>query len=239
MDQWIRDIPPVTRTYLFGAFVTTAACSLELLSPFQLYFSIERVFEQHQLWRIITNFLFFEQEFNLDFFFRMFFLVRYCRTLEEGSFRGRTADFFYMILFGSIIMLLVAPILGMHFLGSSLTFMMVYLWGRRHPYSQLNFLGVFTFTAPYLPWVLLGFSILLGHNGLTDIVGIVVGHMYYFLEDVYPKMIPSRARLLKTPRILELLFQADDDDDGDDDNDGDNGDGIDDLNFEMQHEHNE
>jgi Derlin-2/3 len=31
----------------------------------------------------------------------MFFLARYCRLLEEGSFRGRTADFFYMLVFGA------------------------------------------------------------------------------------------------------------------------------------------
>ena len=29
----------------------------------------------------------------------------------------------------------------------------------------MSFLGLFTFTAPYLPWVLLGFSFLLGNDG--------------------------------------------------------------------------
>lgn len=52
-----------------------------------------------QVWRIFTNFFFFGSV-GLDFFFHMFFLVRYCRLLEEGCFRGRTADFLYMILFG-------------------------------------------------------------------------------------------------------------------------------------------
>jgi hypothetical protein len=37
---------------------------------------------------------------GLDFLFHMFFLARYCRLLEEGSFRGRTADFLYMLVFG-------------------------------------------------------------------------------------------------------------------------------------------
>lgn len=34
----------------------------------------------------------------------------------------------------------------------------MYVWGRRHQYVNLSFLGIFTFTAPYLPWVLLAFS---------------------------------------------------------------------------------
>jgi len=136
----------------------------------------------------------------------MFFLVRYSRALEEGSFRGRTADFFYMVLFGAILMTFVAPFINLHFLGSSLTFMMVYVWGRRNPFGRMHFLGLFTFTAPYLPWVLLSFSLLLGNDVIVDVLGIAVGHLYYFLEDVYPRMIPSRKRLLKTPHFLELLF---------------------------------
>ncbi|XP_031279330.1 derlin-2.2-like [Pistacia vera] len=37
----------------------------------------------------------------LDYLFHMFFLARYCKLLEENSFRGRIADFFYMLLFGA------------------------------------------------------------------------------------------------------------------------------------------
>ena len=32
--------------------------------------------------------------------FHMFFLVKYCKALEEGSFRSRSADFLWMLLFG-------------------------------------------------------------------------------------------------------------------------------------------
>ncbi|ONK67829.1 uncharacterized protein A4U43_C05F4220 [Asparagus officinalis] len=32
---------------------------------------------------------------DLDFLFHMFFLARYCKLLEENSFRGRTANFLY------------------------------------------------------------------------------------------------------------------------------------------------
>ncbi|KAI9906000.1 hypothetical protein PsorP6_014025 [Peronosclerospora sorghi] len=102
--------------------------------------------------------------------------------LEEGSFRGRTADFVYMLLLGSVVMILVAPFVNIHFLGSSLTFMMVYLWGRRNEHVRMSFLGLFPFTAPYLPWVLFSFSILLGNSATTDLIGIIVGHTYYFLE---------------------------------------------------------
>ena len=36
---------------------------------------------------------------------------RYCRALEEGSFRGRSGDFFWMLFLGSLMMLLIAVLL--------------------------------------------------------------------------------------------------------------------------------
>ncbi len=43
-----------------------------------------------------------------------------------------------------------------------------------------SLLALLTFNAPYLPWVLLGFSTLLGHDVSSDLLGIAVGHVYYF-----------------------------------------------------------
>jgi hypothetical protein len=80
-----------------------------------------------------------------------------------------------------------------------------------HGFSRCSFLGIFPFTAPYLPWVLLGFSMLLGSGGvLVDAIGIAVGHVYYFLEDVFPVVSDSRRwrfrRPLKTPSLLYVVI---------------------------------
>lgn len=37
-----------------------------------------------------------------------------------------------MLLFGGTLLIAIAPFVNIQFLGSSLTFMMVYVWGRRH-----------------------------------------------------------------------------------------------------------
>jgi len=206
MEQLIRDIPVVTRAYMTGALVTTAACALDFISPFSLYLNFSLVFYKLQFWRLVTNFLFFGARFSHDFLFHMFFLVRYSRALEEGAFRGRTADFLFMVLFGALVMLILAPLIGLQFLGSSLTFMMVYIWARANPFGRMHFLGLFTFTAPFLPWVLLSFSLLLGGDFVVDAVGIFTGHLYYFIRHVYPRMLPSRPNLLATPGLIENFF---------------------------------
>lgn len=41
---------------------------------------------------------------------------------------------------------------------------------RRNEHVRMNFLGMFPFTAPYLPWVLLTFSALLGSPLGSDMV---------------------------------------------------------------------
>ncbi|KAJ0395721.1 hypothetical protein P43SY_006369 [Pythium insidiosum] len=209
--EWYHEIPIVSRLFLTGAVLTTTACALDLVSPFSLYFNFNLIFLKGQVWRLLSSFLFFGT-FSLDFVFHMYFVFRYTRLLEEGSFRGRTADFVYMLTIGAVIIVLVAPFVNIHFLGSSLTFMMIYVWGRRNEHVRMSLLGFVPFTAPYLPWVLYLFSLLVGSNATSDLIGIVVGHIYFFLEDVYPTIARIRGwkteRPLATPRIFKYLLEA-------------------------------
>ncbi|XP_057392095.1 derlin-2 isoform X2 [Balaenoptera acutorostrata] len=177
---------------------------LELITPFQLYFNPELIFKHFQIWRLITNFLFFGPV-GFNFLFNMIFLYRYCRMLEEGSFRGRTADFVFMFLFGGFLMTLFGLFVSLVFLGQAFTIMLVYVWSRRNPYVRMNFFGLLNFQAPFLPWVLMGFSLLLGNSIIVDLLGIAVGHIYFFLEDVFPNQ-PGGIRILKTPSILLFLI---------------------------------
>ena len=61
------------------------------------------------------------------------------------------------------------------------------------------------FQAPLLPLVILGFSLLLGNSVQIDLIGITVGHMYYFLEDVFPNQ-PGGFRKYWTEIILSRLL---------------------------------
>ncbi|XP_028396616.1 derlin-2-like [Dendronephthya gigantea] len=199
-------MPTVTRAYTTACVFTTLAVQLDIITPFQLYFNPELIFKQYQLWRLFTNFLFFGT-IGFNFLFNMIFTYRYCRMLEEGSFRGRTADFVFMFLFGAFVMTLISLGINIVFLGQAFTIMLVYVWSRRNPYIRMNFFGLLNFQAPYLPWVLLGFSLMLGNAVIVDLMGIAVGHVYYFLEDVFPEQ-PGGFKMLKTPSILKTIFDG-------------------------------
>ena len=216
---------------------------MDWISPLTLYYNYDLIFRRGQYWRIISSFLFFGS-FSLDFLFHLYFVVkflsfflsfalvftsiflplasqsRYCRLLEEGRFRGRAADFMFMMMFGIILMVILACSVGffskIRFLGHSLSFMMVYVWGRGRENAnvRMSLLGLYNFNAPYLPWVLLAFSLCLGNPIETDFLGIIVGHLYYFLDHVYPQIAESRGWILKkilvTPILLHYIFSSDD-----------------------------
>ncbi|KHJ48132.1 Der1-like family protein [Trichuris suis] len=222
-----QDIPIVTRAYTTACVLTTLAVQLDVVDTFDLYYNPRLIFLHWQLWRLITCFCFFGT-FGFSFLFNIIFTYRYCRMLEENWFRSRTADFFAMFLYGGTLMIVLAlhcyvmerffcspfqvlaSFVNMLFLGQAFTIMLVYIWSRRNPLVRMNFFGLLTFQAPYLPWVLLAFSLLLGNSFMVDFVGIVCGHFYYFLEDVFPFQ-PGGFKTLVTPEILKRWLDAQDD----------------------------
>eukprot|EP01120_Amphizonella_sp_Union-15-10_P014715 TRINITY_DN7236_c0_g1_i2.p1 TRINITY_DN7236_c0_g1~~TRINITY_DN7236_c0_g1_i2.p1 ORF type:complete len:242 (-),score=40.70 TRINITY_DN7236_c0_g1_i2:71-751(-) len=210
-DLW-KNLPVVTKWYTTACVLTTLAVFLDLVNILDLYLNFELV-GRGQVWRLFTNF-FFYGKFGLGFIFHMVFLVRHSQLSEENSFRGRTADYLFMWIFGASILLFIDFMFWYTqiaanplFLGPSLAFMVVYVWARRNPQVRMSFLGLFTFNAPYLPWVILGLEVLIDQGGsIFDVMGIAVGHLYYFLEDIYPRN--TGRRFLKTPSILKQIFDA-------------------------------
>ena len=158
-------------------------------------------------------------------------MQRYSRLLEESS--GRSpAHFTWLLLYATSILLLISPILSIPFLGPALSSTLVYIWSRRNPDTRLSFLGLLVFTAPYLPLVLMAFSLVIHSTVPKDeICGIVVGHskramksesnngmqerimlipiytVYYFFSDVYPPLHDGH-RPLDPPAWWTRLFEG-------------------------------
>jgi Derlin-2/3 len=131
-----------------------------------------------QYWRLVTTFFYFGP-LSLDLLYHIFFLQRYSRLLEESS--GRSpAHFSWLLTFASSLLLCIAPMFSMAFLGSALSSTLIYIWSRKNPDTLLSFLGLLVFKAPYLPWVLLCFSLIMhGTVPKDEMCGIVVGHSRY------------------------------------------------------------
>ena len=68
------EIPIVSRIYLTSAFLTTAGCAMDIISPYNLYFNFDLIFFEGQVWRLFSSFMFFGL-FSVDFLFHMYFVV--------------------------------------------------------------------------------------------------------------------------------------------------------------------
>eukprot|EP00992_Anisonema_acinus_P016000 TRINITY_DN9978_c0_g1_i1.p1 TRINITY_DN9978_c0_g1~~TRINITY_DN9978_c0_g1_i1.p1 ORF type:complete len:210 (-),score=24.32 TRINITY_DN9978_c0_g1_i1:140-769(-) len=193
VENWYKSIPVVTRVYLTLACLTSGAVTFEFVTPLNLYLNYRLVYEKFQIWRLLTNFLFFDR-ITIYLFFHLHFLYSYCRRLEEHYYHRRTGDFLCMLLFGVISMLFIAGcVYDIVFLSHSLVVMVVYIWSR-----------------PYLAGVMLGFSLMFGGvpAAAVDMIGIVVGHVFWYLADIFPRI--TNIELLKTPSFVSALFPDDD-----------------------------
>lgn len=159
-----------------------------------------------QYWRILTTFIYFGPP-SLDLLFHLFFMSRYSRLLESTS-GPSPAVFSWLLLYATTTLLTLSSFTpSVPFLGHSLSQVLVYIWSRRNPDTRLAFLGLLVFNAPYLPWVLMAFSLLMhGTIPKDEILGVVVGHVYYFFCDVWPGIYPG-SRPMDPPQWWVRLWE--------------------------------
>jgi len=135
----------------------------------------------------------------------MIFLARYGATLEREVFSESLADYLYMMLFMTLTLDVIAYPMRLAFAGIPLIFAIMYVWSRKFPEMTVSFMFGFSFKGFYLPWVLLGFNFLTGGSGVNELLGIGIGHAYYFLKDAWPEN-SRRPSPLETPAFMYRLF---------------------------------
>jgi len=205
VDQWFKSMPLITKTYFVSALVTTALVSFGMLHPSYIYLDFQLVFKKFQLWRLLTSFMFFGK-FSLNFVFVMFLLVRYTYMLEAEHFIGNRgkADMTFMMLFCMILLMIIKwLVIDMPFPGLALVFSLLYYWSRTAPYRPINFWG-FPFQAWQFPFVMVVVDILIGASPVFSLIGIAVGHTFYFLKDIVPKAFNKT--VIWTPNFMYNLF---------------------------------
>ena len=83
----------------------------------------------------------------------------------------------------------------------SLVMTVLYIWCQLNKEVIVNFWFGTSFKAMYLPWVLFAFNFIINGRGMLDIIGIIIGHLFFFLTYQYPLEF-NGATLLRTPQFL-------------------------------------
>ncbi len=201
--QWFAALPPVTRTLLATYLASGLGILLGAFPTHLAYHDWGLELRRGQLWRLATNFAVIGKP-SINYLFQLVWLVRYGAAYESAKFLGDAAGAATCALVGAAAILaldgLAPALFSGAFHGASLIFMLLYLWSRANPTQVVGFFGVVQFQAFYLPFALLALDVVQGASPAPGVRGILAGHLYYFLADVYPRA--SGRRLIATPRWL-------------------------------------
>lgn len=186
LEAW-RKTPPLTKAFLQASVFTTLYGYLFNGNNFPELLTLEwkPILFKLQIWRLFTSFLNFGP-MGFGYLMTAHFVWTYMSTLERLSY-NKPYDFWIMILFGQLSMVIGYPLLKLspRFLGHNLSTFMVYIWSRSHEGMEVNLFELFNARAELLPWFFLAQTFLLeGELPVLDFLGIAFGHVYHHCKTI-------------------------------------------------------
>mmetsp|Transcript_59070 Transcript_59070/g.101730 ORF Transcript_59070/g.101730 Transcript_59070/m.101730 type:complete len:256 (+) Transcript_59070:76-843(+) len=205
-QAWFYGLPPITRALFVAVLGSTTGSSLGFINPHSLILDWGLIWNKFEIWRLFTNFIFYGP-FSFPFLIALYLLVQYSTRLEESPFNtgagGTSADYGWMLCIGMALLCGMAYVFQMPLMGQPLSFMILYVWTRKNPDEQTSLFG-FKVQALYLPWALIAFNLLIGNDVFSYFMGVVAGHIFYFLHYVAPAAYGWD--IIKTPSFLISYF---------------------------------
>jgi len=203
----VKAIPPVTRLLLFSTILTGALVSFSLVNPYNFVFLPDKIIKNFELHRLILPIV-FAGRFEFSFAMHLYILYQNCKSYESNPFNtgagGSSVDFLWMVMVGTILLWPIAYYFEIPVLSQPMLYMIMYVWSRRNPDDQRNMFGVFTLKVAYIPWFYVAIHVLMGNSITPILVGIAVGHIYYFLVEVLPGT--NGVNLIKTPAFCAMII---------------------------------
>ncbi|GBB88647.1 hypothetical protein RclHR1_15200004 [Rhizophagus clarus] len=199
--SWYNDIPICTK-FLFTSFILVTVIGSTIINPFYLLHIPQYTFYKLQIWRLYTSFFFYK--LSLSGAFQLYFLYTYSREVETTKFSGRTADYVFFLLFEALSILIIGWIFGLTLFNQSLVMAIIYIWSQHYREATVTFMFGLRFRGVFLPFVLLIFEILQAANPVASLIGIFTGHVYHYLQEIYPAS--GGTRFLNTPQWLYYWF---------------------------------
>lgn len=207
IGDWYRRIPQITRYWFTGSIVLPLIGKLGLVSIYTMVLNFELFVYKFQIWRPITALLYYPivPQTGFHYLINLYFLYSYSTRLETGQFHGKPADFAFMLIFNWICLVIVGLIGEIPLLMDAMILSVLYVWCQCNKDQIVTFWFGTQFKAMYLPWILVAFNMIIRGGGLMELLGILVGHLYYFLKFKYPQDFGGQ-QFLNTPNFLYNLL---------------------------------
>ena len=207
-------IPPITRYYLSGVFLTALIATY--FKPLQMiiyyiFLDYDLLFKYFQFWRLFTNVL-FVGAFSTSFLMFIIMIYMHFKNVEQNAIVLRVYAKFimmlvYLLLFLNLFNIIAYKIFGFKpgfTLAQQLLLAFIYIDSKREPQKTINLYFIPIKNALY-PYALIIFNIVSGAGIYDNVIGIIAGNVYYFFTDVLP--IQKNINVLKTPKFLVDLLE--------------------------------
>lgn len=203
--EMLMDIPPVSRVAAITAAFLSLGTTLRIMNPFLFNLSWPAIIYRGQLWRLVTSFLYFG-DFSIGVIFTTVQNISYLRSLEKETFAGRPTEFLLFLFFLWASILLISFIYSMFYVTTPFFTGVMYLWGRTNPDKLISFYGIITLQACYLPIVFIVITLWQKQSIIPLLIGVGLGHVFYFLYDICPRVYGT-SPIQKVAQRIERLFR--------------------------------
>ena len=201
-SQWFSQLPRFTRIWLSATVGLSLMARFGILPLEYLYLSRPHVLGKLQLWRCATSLFVYPLSSSTGFHFLIncYFITQYSARLERDQYGRSPADYMYLLMIVAALANVGGMLFNVYFLMDLLVVAITYIWCHLNKDVIVNFWFGSRFKAMYLPWVLAGMELVF-QGSIASLIGIFIGHFYYFLKFQYPQELGGQA-FLETPNIL-------------------------------------
>ena len=211
IKNWYLSKPLVTRSYIAVSTLLALLLTLNIISPYALYYTFTDGVIGLEIWRLITT-VFFHGKLSFNFIFSMFFAYFALNNVETQLFDKKTyADFLWLLILLHSIGLFAASIFDLYFTADAFIFALMYIYCKRRPFETINLSLMFipsgiNLKSGYFPWVYMGFNVLLGESFVVYLVGLLSGHVYIFIKDIM--FLKTHIDYLPTPKWFKKMIDS-------------------------------
>lgn len=208
IGSWYHGIPQITRWWFTACVVVPLAARFGIVNGMWFILDWDLFFGKFQIWRAVTCAIYYPvtPQTGFHYLITLYFLYSYSSRLETGVFAGRQADYAYLVLFTWSIAVILALALQIMIIFEAMMFTVLYIWCQINREQIVSFYFGSQFKASHLPWVLLAFNFILRGSIMLELLGIFIGHLYFFLKFKYPIDFGG-ASFLDTPDFMYRLFR--------------------------------
>lgn len=224
--QWLQTMPPVTKSYILLSSALSIAEYTGLFKSSDITIESDSLINTNIIWKIPLNLL-YNGSISLDFFTKLYFFTRYSNWLET-SFNSSYSYIWMTTILISLIYFYCLSIVNLFMWGPTLKTALLYIWTKRNPNVEV-LLFVLIIKSVWVPWVSLLLDISLSRRNnnykfwLINLSGILIGHLYWFINDQLPLLFKSKSIFRPywewRNEINEEIVNIDDNNNNNNDND--------------------